>query len=510
MPVLQRLRFPKTPDELPLYAVPGHGAVVSDQGCTFQRGAELSLDSFFNACFIGGNGWPSYLAPNIFCNLFLEGDFRVLLCVRESHGNERTILETVARGCIPEKSLSFPLDQTYSHLKPYRVFPRLRALSDTAAIHGGNYGCSRVGEPVTLGIVICTYRREREAIQNARLLAMEKDLISAQVQVVVVDNARTIDPASLPERVILVQNHNLGGAGGFSRGLMELLDRRGCSHVVLMDDDVNLDTECISRCVNHFRHRPEGPAIAGVLFDVDSPSMVHEAGAWMGKTGSPLVVRPGFIGVDLTDPSILDALSLAPRPDYGGFWIFAFPLSLVRRHLLMPFFIKGDDVEFGLRLQKQGVGCTLLPGVGVRHPGFLGSFDVVKRFYWVRNMLIVEMLHGQRSILSMVLPLLSEAWIERHRGRYAHLTALVRGMEDFLKGPERLEHADNDLLMSSLKKEQNHLLRRSGERMSLLLFLRAIVCFLKMTFTMKTLRATWRRTAWDLASMKRWKERFST
>jgi galactofuranosylgalactofuranosylrhamnosyl-N-acetylglucosaminyl-diphospho-decaprenol beta-1,5/1,6-galactofuranosyltransferase len=510
MPVLQRLRFPQTPSELSLYAVPGQGAVVSDQGCTFQRGAELSLDSFFNACFIGGNGWPSYLASNIVCDLFLEGDFRVLLCVRDSHGNEQTILETVARGCITEKPLSFPLHQTCSHLEPYRVFPRLTALSDTAALHGGSYGCSRVGQPVTLGIVICTYRREREAVQNARLLTRDPELISAKVQVVVVDNASTVDRSSLPEGVILVQSKNLGGAGGFSRGLVELLARRSCTHVVLMDDDVHLDTECIFRCLNHFHHRPEGPAVAGILMDVDSPSLVHEAGAWMQEFGSPLVVRPGLIGGDLTKPDTLDALSRSPQPDYGGFWLFAFPLRLVSHHLFMPFFIKGDDVEFGLRLQKQGIGCALLPGVGVRHPGFLGSFDMIKRYLWVRNMLVVEMLHGRRTVHSVVLPLLSEAWAEWGRGRYAHLTALVRGMEDFLKGPEWLERADNDLLISSLKTEQDQLLQLSGQKPSILLFLRAVIYCLKIRFTMNELRLQWRRLASELASAKRWKERFST
>jgi hypothetical protein len=84
---------------------------------------------------------------------------------------------------------------------------------------------------------------------------------------------------------------------------------------------------------------------------------------------------------------------------------------------------------------------------------------MTKRYLWVRNMLIVEMLHERSSVHSVVLPLLSEALAERRGRRYAHLTALVRGMEDFLKDPEWLEGVDNDLLIASLKKEQNHLLR---------------------------------------------------
>ena len=510
MSVLQRLRFPQTPEELPLYAKPGPGVDVSAQCCMLRRASELSLDSFFNACFIGGNGWPSDIASSVSCSLLLEGDFLVRLCVRESHGKERTFFETEVRGCAPEKPVGFPFEHAGVDVEPYRIFPRFIALSDAAIIHGGSYGCSTEGKTVTLGVVICTYRREREAIQNARILAMDQDLIKSRIQIVVVDNARTIAPERLPENVILVQNRNMGGAGGFSRGLVELLERRSCTHAVLMDDDVHLDTECIFRCLNHFSHRPEGPAVAGILMDVNSPSLVHEAGAWMQRSGSPLVVRPGLSGADLTEPATLDVLSRTPQPDYGGFWLFAFPLGLVRHHLFMPFFIKGDDVEFGLRLKKQSVGCTLLPGVGVQHPGFLGSFDMTKRYLWVRNMLIVEMLHGRRSVHSVVLPLLSEALAEQHRRRYAHLTALVRGMEDFLKGPEWLERVNNDLLISSLKAEQSHLLHPSGQKASFPLFLRAIICCLMITVTMKKLRLQWHRLASDLASAEQWKERFLT
>jgi len=506
---LQRLRFPLTAVEVPLYAQPGPGIEASARCCNLRRGAELSLDSFFNACFIGGNGWPFTLASNLSCNLILEGDVRIRLFVREGRGRERTVFETDVYGSVPDEPVSIPFEAAAPHGEPYRVFPRITALSESATVHGGSYGCSAVGNAVTLGLVICTYRREREAVENAERLAMETDGIRSRCRIVMVDNGGTIDPERLPEGVTLVRNRNLGGAGGFSRGLLELLEERGCSHVVLMDDDIQLDTECILRCLNHFHHRPEGPAIAGVLLDEETPQRVQEAGAWLRESGSPLVVRPGLVGADLAEASTLDTLSDVPRPDYGGFWFFAFPLSTVRHHLLLPFFLKGDDVEFGLRLRQNGIGCTLLPGVGVRHPGFLDSFDMIKRYYWVRNMLAVEMLHGHRSALSLTHPLFIEACAERRRRRTEHLAALVHGMDDFLKGPEWLERADNGRLVSSLKKEQIRLAAAVGGKASMLLFLQAVLCCLKIACTARRLRMTWRGMASCLASTHRWKERCS-
>lgn len=83
-------------------------------------------------------------------------------------------------------------------------------------------------------------------------------------------------------------------------------------------------------------------------------------------------------------------------------------------------------------------------------------------------------------------------------------------MEDFLKGPEWLERVDNDLLIASLKTEQNHLLHQAGQKTSIPLFLRAIICCLMIAFTMRKLRLQWRRLASDLTSAERWKERFLT
>lgn len=46
-------------------------------------------------------------------------------------------------------------------------------------------------------------------------------------------------------KVHVVKNKNAGGAGGFTRGLIEILkrpDRGGITHALLMDDDVVVDT----------------------------------------------------------------------------------------------------------------------------------------------------------------------------------------------------------------------------------------------------------------------------
>jgi len=53
--------------------------------------------------------------------------------------------------------------------------------------------------------------------------------------------------------VQLIPNKNVGGSGGFARGLVEALQENTYSHFLFMDDDIELDSESIYRlflCMN--------------------------------------------------------------------------------------------------------------------------------------------------------------------------------------------------------------------------------------------------------------------
>jgi len=53
--------------------------------------------------------------------------------------------------------------------------------------------------------------------------------------------------------------------------------------------------------------------------------------------------------LDLQTAASLNLLLLEEHIDYGGFWFFSFSKEVVEEiGLPMPFFIKVDDVEFGL------------------------------------------------------------------------------------------------------------------------------------------------------------------
>ena len=54
----------------------------------------------------------------------------------------------------------------------------------------------------------------------------------------------------MKDKIDIIQNMNAGGAGGFTRGMIEIMNRKekeGYSHVLLMDDDAIIQPDLLVR-----------------------------------------------------------------------------------------------------------------------------------------------------------------------------------------------------------------------------------------------------------------------
>ena len=71
----------------------------------------------------------------------------------------------------------------------------------------------------------------------------------------VIDNGRTLDAEKLSgNRVQVVPNDNVGGAGGFTRGMITAMEQTPkATNILLMDDDVAVSPESIKRTYNLLR-----------------------------------------------------------------------------------------------------------------------------------------------------------------------------------------------------------------------------------------------------------------
>lgn len=490
---LQRIRFPQTPAFKRFYFQFADNCYVSPDRFIMGKGGVCSLDSFYNAFFWGEGGWPNSI-DEITCSLTLDGNFHISVMARTPDGKESLIKEYHCEDCISKYPQSFSIPRPI--MMDIRVYPVLHALTKNSVLHGGGYDSSSKSSPIQLGLVICTYHRENAVLSNLQKLVEDPAL--KDLHIIVVDNGRTLNSENLPKGVHLIPHANWGGAGGFSRGILELAGKSKCSHVLLMDDDVLLDTESVARSIKFFSYIPDC-ALAGALFSMDQPTMMLEAGAELHKT-KPLVVIPHLSNLDISEARTLDRWQSKRKTNYGGFWFFGFPMVAAQNSgAFLPFFLKGDDVEFGLRLGRLSIPIYLQAGVGVHHPGFTDTFNLVKRYYWVRNMLIVSMLYT-RPKCRIIRELFFEAVREMRSRRLGFLLALACGVEDFLKGPRWLANADDSQLMASLKNYDLIQKRNS-------LFIRTIATIAKMLWFKRKIQAQWHSASKSMSSFEFWKNR---
>jgi len=222
---------------------------------------------------------------------------------------------------------------------------------------------------VKLGIVITHFNRKQYVLPAIRRIAdglRNQPEWLDRIGLVVVDNSRTIDPAEAVGAT-LIPSRNLGGSGGFARGLLYLQDQGSYTHALFMDDDASCELESIFRTHALLGYaRVPKLAVAGSLLREDEPYRLFEKGAKFDGACRSLKSGLDLRRVD----DLLEAERAEVRPDYGAWWFFAFPIAEIR-YYPFPYFVRGDDVMFGI---ANDFAIHTLNGIG----GWGGDFGIKK------------------------------------------------------------------------------------------------------------------------------------
>ncbi|SUO95537.1 glycosyltransferase [Suttonella ornithocola] len=196
---------------------------------------------------------------------------------------------------------------------------------------------------VKLGIVITHFNRQNyliPAMERLNLGLLNDSEIKENVDVFVVDNSN-----NLPEldKINIIKNKNLGGAGGFTRGLLHLTNTKQYTHCLFMDDDASCEIESIRRTIILLKYaKNPNQCIAGAMLrEVESFRQFENGARFDG------LCRPLKPGLDLRDVRSLLINEVEENIDYGGWWFFAFPISIIK-YYAFPYFVRGDDVGFCL------------------------------------------------------------------------------------------------------------------------------------------------------------------
>ena len=459
MNIVGRIQIPNTTDVSGLYIKCYEGASINlREGCrevTFLKAGLVSLNSYFNSFYE-----KFYANYTELCSLYyllkLEGDFQISI-YRENYGIENRKLISVENleKCQLADYVKVLLPDLSQSADTGRVYFELTCLSECGLFTGGLIVTDQTkNREVSLGIISCTYKKEAYIKNTITTILKDRLLKEYKFKIFVVDNGKTLNIEEfIDQRVQLIPNKNVGGSGGFTRGLIEALREEKYTHFLLMDDDIELDSESIYRLFSLYEYAKHDFAVAGSKLDLYKKHILDEVGGLYGKCSARNKAHPFSVALikhnlDLQDATILNFLLLEENFDYGGFWFFSFSKKIIEEiGLPMPFFIQRDDIEFCLRIKELfGGKIVAFPSIAVWHEPPYAKNPVWLGYYWCRNNLITNSIHRSLGYRDTVKSITKRIIFSLFFFDYISAAMLVKAFKDYMKGPTFIKNNNSELL----------------------------------------------------------------
>ena len=423
---------------------------VSTGALSIEQLSIVQFDSYFNALNIGK--WHATCEPDgLYLGLLGQG--RVM--VKVYHAIPDRSWELL---CDAPYTLS-PMHEILIDLSGYAmtavtgmIYFELHAISQGVQLLGARYAVpGKINPDISLCLSITTFKRETEVENTARRMAQYFDTcdFADQMHLNIVDNgnsAKILENA----KITRIPNANLGGAGGFTRGLIEA-DKSGYSHVLFMDDDASIPMEALHRAYAFLTlSKDPKAAVSGAMISNSDKWRMWENGAIFDRN-----CRPQFTGTDLrnwTEVMEMEFKSASTRSSkaYGGWWFFAFPVKEVT-HYPFPFFVRGDDINFSL---ANDFHITTLNGVVSFAEDFSDKESPLTLYLDLRNHFVQHLTLPKMEIGPLNIARIGIGFFLRNaiKFQYETIDALLMAWNDVLKGPEFFaENADASAQRAAVK-----------------------------------------------------------
>lgn len=440
------------------------------------RGQTLNTDAYFNRLHAGY--WFRWTTvDDVEVRVGGQGHARVVVRRSTPSGIETTaqVVEgDLAEGLTAEVSLA-------QSAAGGCIWLEIEALDDEVIVEDAGFW-AQTDEQLDLrtDIAVCTYNRPQDVL--SLLKSLNRDDACAQVvnHVWVVDNGEesfedlpgSADVVkSFGDRLSHLFQPNLGGSGGFSRGLYEAAYNSDSPSVLLLDDDVLIEPEGVRRAVVFEALAKRPIVVGGPMLNRAKPTELHSSGEWVDTDKMIWGPAPGAReAIDLKTDRQDDIIDVG----FNAWWSCLIPTEAVRElGLGMPFFIKYDDVEYGYRLARGGYRTVTLPGSAVWHEPWTLKDDAIDwtNYFHTRNRLVFTALMSaglpekvQKRRIAAVLRhiLLRDVLRNVLRRAFATAAGADLAMRDFLRGPDALREPLQDTVARVRADRKNYPDAESG------------------------------------------------
>jgi hypothetical protein len=440
-----------------LYIKTPEGSVCAPEinGCLLQ--GSVDFFTYFNACSLAK--WKKYAGiKRVYLHLEFANEAinKEYACTIQFFG--RSYLDSAASSLASGVRLTSTMGKTKENGS--LVFDLLIPETDYEVIgfaldvRGGvvlekAYYYARVAEeqinPVKIALCTTTFLKEDYIIPNIELVKNEvlaaDDVIAKNFHMFVIDNGRTLDAEALSdEGVTVLPNPNVGGSGGFARGMMEAMKHdENFTHVLLMDDDVSISTESLRRTFNLLSlatGKYKNAFINGAMLVAEEPNRQFEDVSYVVNSGAYASVKSNKYYMDQQQYIVRNEhIDVEIPKAYGAWWFSCIPVSAIEQvGLPLPLFVRCDDVEYGMRAKP--IYMTM-NGICVWHDGFMGrSRASVDSYQYVRNFLIMIAMTDCSSQDLFVLRMERALRLQLRVMSYDAADLILDGIADYLKGPD--------------------------------------------------------------------------
>lgn len=453
-----------TRDYSGLYYRTGDGLAIYDESAGHLAIQGLvSFATYFNALPV--SKWCRYTkADSFFLQLEIEGAACEVLFVEMDeavceHRLSETPLAFIAESACPA-SIEIALPKSNAPLVSFAI----RSEGEVHIKAARYVACLSDSDVRSVRLALCTTTFKKEEFIVPNIEAVKREIlgcdepISKNFHMFVIDNGRTLDAEFLSgDGVTIAPNDNVGGAGGFARGMIESLDI-GATHVLLMDDDVRVSPESFKRTFNLLslvNDEYVDAFLNGAMLALERPNLQYEDVAYVREDGIYDRVKPDLIVDRASDVVKNEIIDVEVANAYGAWWFCCMPTDVIRKHgLPLPVFVRCDDVEFGMRCKPRMMSMS---GICVWHASFEGRFRAsIDCYQYVRNFLIMIAVDDVCSERLFMMRFNRTFHILLRAMDYGSAELMLDGLEDYLKGPSFIEDPQGEEILkrNALKNEK--------------------------------------------------------
>lgn len=311
-----------------------------------------------------------------------------------------------------------------------------------------------------LALITCTFKREDYVYKNINLFQefiKNNQLIKDRIKFYIIDNGKTISNDIQDDNVKLFPNKNAGGAGGFTRGIIEAKNsKENFTRILLMDDDVEVFPEAFYRTLvlcDYLKEEYKNSFIHGAMLNMYKKNMFFESTAI--KTDDWCYSYHGEL--DINYAKNIAATNYTPETIFknkdkkvsSAWWYCCFSMnSIINKGLPLPVFFRCDDLEWSWR--NFGEHHITMNGISVWHSPF--EWRVSKPVEWYfskRNIIMINMLHTENYKKKMLKMLKNDFLHLIKTCDYTSCKIYLRMMNDLLLGNKSFKQ-DPEILLKEI------------------------------------------------------------